>query len=302
METVIKSQKVKEVKLSNEPTLKTGNEKFDNWLSNKGGLVKGSSILLSGTSGAGKTTMCINLMNWMPNTIISMYEREVASQSVCEQTSNITPKHGNAYIADKKTHPHFNDYVKELDVLKPEIIILDSIQAVAMEDFTDISEEDALNHISKVLRTWAEENNSIVFIISHNTKGGDFQGTNCLKQMIDAHMIMDFNKKENFRTITFSKNRKGVINTLFYTFEESGIDFFTPEEWELRTEKRNFRENFVNFATNYVSGINTKTESGAKFFTEYTKAIKKINKSNDSNEVCSDLLNLLMELSDKHEE
>nr|QBM02722.1 hypothetical protein [uncultured archaeon] len=301
METVIKSQKVKEVKLSNEPTLKTGNEKFDNWLSNKGGLVKGSSILLSGTSGAGKTSLMLNLMSVMSNTVISMYEREVSLNSVCEQTSNVKPKHSNAYIADKKTHPHFNDYIKELNTLKPEIVILDSIQAVAMEDFTELSEEDALNHISKILRTWAEENNAVVFIISHNTKAGDYKGAACLKQLIDIHMIMNFDKKTNERTITFSKNRKGAVDSMFYIFTNSGIEFFTTEEWELRTEKRDFRESFINFANKYVSNINSNTKAGDKFLEEYNKEVKKINKSNDGNEICLNLLNLLMELSDKHE-
>lgn len=302
MEIAIKSQKVKEVKLSNEPTLMTGNVKFDNWFSKKGGFVKGSSILLSGTSGAGKTSLMINLMSLMPKTIISMYEREVASQSVCEQTSNLKPKHDNAYIADRETHPHFNDYLKELEVLKPEIIIIDSIQAIAMEDFVDISEDDALNHISKVLRNWAEKNNSILILVGHNLKSGDFQGTNCLKQLVDVHMVMEYDKKTNCRTMTFTKNRKGPIDTLYYTFEENGIDFHTTEEWESRTQNKNFRESFIKFATSYVSTINTKNEAGEKFVNEYNKALKKINKSDDGDKICSDLLNLLMELSDKFEE
>ena len=301
MENQIKSLKVNEVTLSNEPTLKTGNKKFDKWFSNKGGMVKGSSILLSGVSGSGKTTLCFNLMNWMPNSIISLYEREVASQSVCEQTSNIKPKHENAYIADKKTHPHFNDYVKELSILKPEVIILDSIQAIAMDDFSDMSEDDALNHISKVLREFAEENNSVVIIISHNTKGGDFKGTNCLKQMVDAHMIMDYNKKGNFRTITFSKNRKGAIDTMFYTFEESGIEFFTTEEWDARADDRNFKEKFLQFVNNYVASSNKKNDICINLINDYNKGIKSISKIENDSEVCEKLLNLMLSLSDKYE-
>lgn len=302
METTIKSQKIKDVSLSNEPTLKTGNEKFDNWFSSKGGMVKGSSILLSGISGSGKTTLCMNLMNWMPNTVISMYEREVSKNSVCEQTSNIKSKHDNAYIADKKTHPHFNDYFKELDILKPEVIILDSIQAVAMEDFIEMSEEDGLNHISKILREWAEENNAVLILISHNNKDGSFRGTNCLKQMVDAHMIMDYDKKGNFRTITFSKNRKGAINTMYYTFEETGINFFTPEEWDARAEDRNFKEKFVDFVNSYIANTNKKGDLYANIKKDYLQGIKSIKKLEDDNEVCKELLNLMLDLSDKYEE
>lgn len=300
METSIKSQKVKEVTLSNEPTLMTSNEKFDKWFSGKGGMVKGSSILLSGVSGSGKTSLCFNLMNWMPNTVISLYEREVASKSVCEQTSNIRPKHDNAYIADKNTHPHFNDYVKELDILKPEVIILDSIQAVAMDDFSDMSEEDALNHISKVLRTWSEENNAVLFIISHNTKGGDFQGTNCLKQLVDAHMVMDYDKKGNFRTITFSKNRKGPISTMFYNFTETGIEFYSQDEWESMTGSRDFKESFAKFVKTYVSTANKKSEAYQQFIEAYDKKVKEIKKIEDPNELCNELFSLMLEITDEN--
>jgi predicted ATP-dependent serine protease len=88
METEIKSLKVKDVEVSNDPTLKTGNEKFDNWFSGKGGMVLRSSIFVSGTSGAGKSTLMINIMNWLSNVTTCMYEREVEAKDIVEQTLN----------------------------------------------------------------------------------------------------------------------------------------------------------------------------------------------------------------------
>lgn len=304
MEAIAKSIKVKDVIISDDPTLKTGNEKFDNWFSNKGGIVLRSSIFVSGTSGAGKSTLSLNLMSLLSNTVTCMYEREVESKDIVEQVLNIAPKHDNAYICDHKSHPHFNDFMKELDIIKPKVVIVDSLQAIAMEDFTEMSDENACNHISKVLRTWISDNNAILFLIGHNVKSGTFEGRNTILQFMDVHLDLVYDKKLDTRTMSFgTKNRKGKMSKkLYYTFEENGLEFHTEEEWNLRTEKRDFREKFINFATSYVSSINTNTESGAKFFEEYSKAIKQINKSDDNNEVCSGLLNLLMELSDKHEE
>ena len=303
MEAIARSIKVKNVVISDDPTLKTGNEKFDNWFSNKGGIVLRSAIFVSGTSGAGKSTLMLNLMRLLSNTVTCMYEREVESKDIVEQVLNIAPKHDNAYICDKKSHPHFSDFMRELDIIKPKVVIVDSLQAIAMEDFAEMSSEDACNHISKVLRTWISDNNAILFLIGHNVKSGVFEGRNTILQFMDVHLDLVYDKKLNTRTMSFgTKNRKGPMGMLYYIFEKNSLEFFTEEEWEIKTQKRDFRENFINFATNYVSGINTKTESGAKFFAEYNKAIKKINKSNDSNEVCSDLLNLLMGLSDKHED
>lgn len=302
MEAVVKSLNFNQIKVSNAPTLKTGNEKFDNWFSKKSGMVLRSAVYVSGTSGAGKTTLMVNMMNWLKDVTTCMYEREVEAQDVKEQTSNIVFKHNNAHICDIKTHPHFNEFLKELDTLKPKVVIVDSLQAIAMDDFPEMNEDDACNHIVKILRQWTSDNNAVLFLIGHNTKEGEFAGKNTIMQFMDAHIDMVFDKKANTRTMSWGKkNRKGPMGTLYYTFEESGLELHTTEEWEAKTQERDFRNSFINFVTKYASTVNVNNEAGEKFVAEYNKALKQINKSNDGNKICSDLLNLMMTLSDKHE-
>lgn len=302
MEKLTKSLNFSKIQINEEPALKTGNEKFDKWFSKKGGMVLRSAVYVSGTSGAGKTTLMINLMNWLKDVSTCIYEREVEAQDIKEQTSNVEFLHNNAYVCDIKTHPHFNDFLQELDVIKPKVLIVDSIQAIAMEDFTNMTEEAACNHISQVLRQWVRDNNAVLFVIGHNTKEGEFAGRNTIMQFMDAHIDMVFDKKANTRTMSWGKkNRKGPMGTLYYTFEEKGIELYTLEEWEARTQERNFRESFIKFVTNYVGASNVKTEAGEKLVSEYNKALKVINKSNDGDKICSDILSLMMNLSDKHE-
>jgi len=302
METLTKSLNFSKIQINEEPALRTGNEKFDKWFSKKSGMVLRSAVYVSGTSGAGKTTLMINLMNWLKDVTTCIYEREVEAQDIKEQTSDVEFSHNNAYACDIKTHPHFNDFLKELDVIKPKVLIVDSIQAIAMEDFTNMTEEAACNYISQVLRQWVRDNNAVLFVIGHNTKEGEFAGRNTIMQFMDAHIDMVFDKKANTRTMSWGKkNRKGPMGTLYYTFEEKGIELYTIEEWEARTQERNFRESFIKFVTNYVGASNVKTEAGEKLVSEYNKALKAINKSNDGDKICSDILSLMMNLSDKHE-
>lgn len=302
METAVKSLKINEIPVSNEPTLKTGNDKFDTWFSKKGGMVLRSAVYVSGTSGAGKTTLMINIMNWLSNSVTCLYEREVESQDVKEQTSNVIFTHDNANFCDKKTHPHFTDFMKELEVLKPKVVIVDSIQAIAAEDFTELSEEQACNYISQVLREWVRDNNAVLFIIGHNTKEGEFAGRNTIMQFMDAHIDMVYDKKANTRTMSWGKkNRKGPMGTLFYAFGETNIELFTPEEWEARAQNRDFRENFIKFVQNYMATVDTKTEAGTNFIADFKKEIKKINKLTGDNQICEGTLAMMMNLSDKHE-
>lgn len=301
METAIKSLKVKDVEVSNDPTLKTGNEKFDNWFSGKGGMVLRSSIFVSGTSGAGKSTLMINLMNWLSDTITCMYEREVESKDIVEQTSNVRPTHDNAYICDKKSHPHFDKFMKELDILRPKVVIIDSLQAVAMEDFPNMNEDDACNHISQVLRTWTADNNAVLFVIGHNTKEGEFAGRNTIMQFMDVHLDLVYDKKANTRTMSFGKkNRKGPMGTLYYTFGETGMELFTPEEWEAMSENRDFKEKFIKFVNNYIATANKKSESYKKFTELYNKKIKGIKNIEDPSELCTELLSFMLQASDEH--
>ena len=300
------SQKVKDVELSNEPSLKTGKEKFDNFLSNEGGMIIESSCLVSGTSGAGKTTLMFNLMNWMPDVVISLYEREVDSKNVCQQTKNIRPKHGNAYISDRKDCPHFNDYLKELDILKPQVVIIDSIQAVALDFLSEMSEDAACDHISLTLRQWCSDNGATLFMICHNLKDGNFAGANTLKQYVDSHMVMEFDKAKNERTITFTKNRKGGVSTLYYDFEPTGIEFYTEEEWkELSAEKNGNKLDFVNsfaiFANGFISKISPKNENYDEIISEYNTGVKKLKKIEDKDVLSIKLLELVLNLSNKYE-
>ena len=300
------SQRVKDVKLSNEPSLKTGKEKFDNFFSKEGGLVIGSSCLLTGTSGAGKTTLMMNLMNWMPDVVISLYEREVDAKDVCQQTKNIRPKHNNAYISDRKTCPHFNDYMNEIKTLKPSVIIIDSIQTMALDFTPEMSEEAACNHISKELREYCSDNGAVLFMVGHNLKDGDFAGANTLKQLVDSHLVMEFDKVKNERSISFTKNRKGDVLKLYYAFESTGIEFYTEEEWkELSAEKNGNKLDFINsfaiFANGFISKISPKHENYDEIISEYNAGVKKLKKIEDGNMLSTKLLELVLELSNKYE-
>jgi len=205
-------------------------------------------------------------------------------------------------MCDKKSHPHFDDFMNELDVLKPKVIIIDSLQAVAMEDFVEMSEEDACNHISQVLRQWVKDNNAVLFVIGHNTKEGEFAGRNTIMQFMDVHIDLVYDKKAGTRTMSFGKkNRKGPMGTLYYTFETAGIELYTQEEWDARAEDRNFKNKFLQFVTNYVASSNKKNEICINLINDYNKGIKGINKTDSDSEVCKKLLNIMLNLSDKYE-
>lgn len=277
-----KSVLYENVKVFKEPSVKTGKDRFDKWFSADGGIVKGSAIYVSGTSGAGKTTLMVNLMKWLSPRKVSMYVREMKGRNVKSQTSNVKIPKGSAYFSDSDSCPTFEEYKEELDRIKPEVVIADSLQVVALEDYEAkgvMSEDKACYHIIKELREWCDKNNAILFLIGHNTKDGDFAGRNTIIQMMDAHIVMEHDKKNDCRKIYWGqKNRKGPMGMLYYDFGKEEIEFFTEEEWNLESaEERSLINTLANTATAYLTTIDKSNKNYKAFKKEYKKLISDIN-------------------------
>ena len=78
------------------PGLTTGIERLDDILSVDKGF-QSSVVFLTGTSGAGKTTLAKLIQKVLRDTPSALYERETSSQSAAKQTRRIVINHDNAY-------------------------------------------------------------------------------------------------------------------------------------------------------------------------------------------------------------
>jgi len=255
----MKSKSFSDIKVVNEKTIITGNQLFDKWFSKDGGIVPGSIIFVTGTSGAGKTTLMINLMNWLQNHKSSFYSREMSIGSLKQQVKDYNFKNNNAYFVDDEDCPHINDYFNELNTIKPEIVIVDSLQAIASADFPEMSEEKASVIVRQKLEQWCKANGSTLFLIGHNTKDNEFAGKNTNMQMVDAHMVLEYDKKSESRRIFWGKkNRKGPMGELFYKIDNGAINFMENKE-NISNSKTDvdFNQEFFEFISGYLEKVKT---------------------------------------------
>lgn len=227
-----KSLKFNEIPAILTPTIKTGQEKFDKWFSTDVGQPLGTVVLVTGTSGAGKTTLMVNLMQWYSNLESSLYLREMLLGRIIHQTRGILTNE-KAHLADKTVISTFDEYMVFLKEIKPQVVFVDSMQAIAKQDFKGMPKEVACDHIREALTQYAQDFNAIVFIIGHNTKDDKFAGKNEHMQMVDAHMVMEKDRKSGIRKMTWGeKNRSGDDATLYYEIKDGNIQFFTEQEYE----------------------------------------------------------------------
>lgn len=245
--------KIEQVKHNEEPALKTGQAIFDEWFSSSGGIVLGSAIYVSGTSGAGKTTLMANIMEWLKSEVSCLYSREMRLSALLKQIPNLKNA-VNSVVADVDSCPDFDTFLKDINDLKPKVIIIDSLQVIAKEDYAVKkikSEEDACYYIIQVLREYVHANNAILFLIGHNTKDGNFAGNNTIIQVMDAHIDMVYDKKENTRTMSWGvKNRKGKMGSIPY-FIESGKILFEQENSSVYNGEKNI-DRIIKETTDFI--------------------------------------------------
>lgn len=279
MITLKKGLKFNEIPDIEEPTILTGMSKFDQLCSRDGGQVLGTITLLTGTSGAGKTTLMVNLMEWYQNYRSSMYLREMRAHRIKHQTRGVL-SNDKALISDQSTIPTFDEYMTYLDETKPVVVIVDSMQCIAKEDFSKMPFEDACDYIRTKLTAWAQNNNAVVFLIGHNTKEGEFAGKNTHMQMVDAHLVMEYDQKTKIRTMYFGhKNRSGAIGVkLYYEIQDGKIVFFTEEEYCDKLNPDTVRVPFVKAVSNLIKVYESIGKDNHAFMLELA-SLKKVAKN-----------------------
>jgi len=255
----MKSINYSAVQVKSDLTIKTGDETFDSFLSNDGGFIEGSAIFLTGTPGAGKTTLAIVLQKLLRQYKTSLYSREMTASSVKAQMKRYAVDHSNAYIADKDMCPTIDSFIEELNELKPKVVIVDSLQVIMKEDYANSTAESSGFNIIQKLRGWTEKNEAVLIVVGHVNKDGEFEGRNTIQHMFDSHLEMIFDKKKGTRTISWAKNRKGAVGeVLYYEFGEDSIIFHTKEQFESIKNSKKLEDYIFEMISSFLGSLDRK--------------------------------------------
>jgi hypothetical protein len=134
-------------------------------------------------------------------------------------------------------------------------------------------------------------------LIGHNTKDGNFAGRNTLIQMMDAHIVMEHDKKEDSRKIYWGqKNRKGPMGMLYYAFGKDEIEFKTEEEWNSKSSQLSYLDLIIKQTENFVDSLDKSNPQVKIFLKEWKKIIKEANKIENDVEYISSLTKLTLSL------
>jgi DNA repair protein RadA/Sms len=186
-----------------------------------GGIVPGSLILLGGEPGIGKSTLLLQISLKLPYKTLYVSGEESQKQ-IKMRAERITPNGDNCYIlTETKTQNIF----KQIEVIAPEIVIIDSIQTLHT-DYIESSPGSIsqIRECTAELIKFAKETNVPVILIGHITKDGSIAGPKILEHMVDTVLQFEGDRNHVYRILRSLKNRFGSTAELgIYEMLGSGL-------------------------------------------------------------------------------
>lgn len=215
--------KLSEIEVNTEIRISTNISEFDRVLG--GGIVQGSLVLIAGDPGIGKSTILLQASGELCNhkKKVLYVSAEESSSQVKLRAERLGVKSDNLYIYPQT---NFELIKKHIEILKPDLVIIDSIQAI----YTSIIQSSAgsvsqIRECCNSLMQIAKSQNVSVIIIGHITKEGNIAGPKVLEHMVDTVIQFEGDKYKTYRILRSIKNRFG--NTAEVGIFEMGANGLT---------------------------------------------------------------------------
>jgi DNA repair protein RadA/Sms len=220
--------KLHEVDFKSQPRLDTQTGELNRVLG--GGLVRGSVILIGGEPGIGKSTLALQVALAMSNYKVLYISGEESVQQLSMRAERIGRKNDNCYVLSEIS---LQNIFNHLQNLKPEILIVDSVQT--LQDETLESSPGSISQIRECagkLMKFAKETATPVFLIGHITKDGTLAGPKILEHIVDTVLLFEGDQHYLYRILRASKNRFGATDELgiFEMLQEGLKEVNNPSE------------------------------------------------------------------------
>lgn len=188
-----------------------------------GGIVKGSLVLLGGDPGIGKSTMMLQICEYLGESMRVLYVSGEESQRQiklrAERLGVTTESLSVMAATDAQAICEF------IRADKPDLVIIDSIQTMAISDLSSSpgSVPQVRECTNLFLRT-AKASDIPIFIIGHVNKDGAIAGPKVMEHIVDAVLYFEGERNLSYRMLRAVKNRFGSTNEIgMFEMQDRGL-------------------------------------------------------------------------------
>ena len=188
-----------------------------------GGILQGSVSLLAGQPGIGKSTLLMQICAEIAKTKNVLYvSGEESAGQVKLRAVRLGAKSEKLNFASSTSS---NDIAKTIETGDFDLVIVDSIQTLAMDEISSApgTVSQVTNSGNLIIRA-AKDTDTAVIIVGHVTKDGTLAGPKVLEHLVDVVLNFEGDRYGGFKTVRAIKNRFGSTNEVaIFEMIESGL-------------------------------------------------------------------------------
>ncbi len=176
-----------------------------------GGILLGSVSLLAGQPGIGKSTLLMQISAEIAknHNVLYVSGEESAGQVKIRAERLGASSEKLSFAASTSA----NDIAKTIETGEFNLVIVDSIQTLAMDEISSApgTVSQVTNSGNLIIRA-AKHTNTAVIIVGHVTKEGTLAGPKVLEHLVDVVLNFEGDRYGGFKTVRAIKNRFGSTN------------------------------------------------------------------------------------------
>ena len=177
-----------------------------------GGIVLGSLILIAGEPGIGKSTLFLQASLQLRNIVTLYISGEESEQQIKMRADRLKINNDTFFLL---TETNTQVIFKEIKKLKPQLVIVDSVQTLQTPYVeSGPGSVSQIRESSSEFQRFAKETNTPVFLIGHITKDGNIAGPKILEHMVDTVLQFEGDRNYAYRILRTLKNRFGSTSEL----------------------------------------------------------------------------------------
>ena len=211
-----------EIDVDADVRYKTGIGEFDRVLG--GGLVKGSIVLLGGAPGIGKSTLLLQICQYLGENYSILYvSGEESARQIKVRAERLGVNTESLYILTVTDAEAICDTISSSE---PNIVIIDSIQTMNISQIA--SSPGSLTQVRECTNLFMHTAKSLeipIIIVGHVNKDGAIAGPKVMEHIVDAVLYFEGERNLTCRMLRTIKNRYGSTNEIgVFVIYDKGLE------------------------------------------------------------------------------
>lgn len=205
------AKRITDISVDDEHRFHTGLSELDRVLG--GGIVKGSLVLISGDPGIGKSTLLLQICEYLGKSLNILYvSGEESARQIKLRANRLGVTSENLKILPETDMQYIIELIR---TEKPDLVMIDSIQTMNFKDIS--SSPGSITQVREctnlIIRT-IKAMDIPTILVGHVNKDGAIAGPKVLEHIVDAVLYFEGDRQMTYRILRADKNRYGSTNEI----------------------------------------------------------------------------------------